>query len=297
MILSNAHVVREAKEVTVTLSARREFKVKVLGADPVTDVAVLRLDAKHLPMLRLGDPKKLNLGDPVTTIGAPFGYEESATQGIVSAKGRSPPGDSVVRTFAVDLTGSFVCAREAVRKPPAPLRLCARGGQVDEPARPSQGRIPEGAARRHASETSWVNLPAQKRACRAAPKRSSRSTARGGQPSDHAPRRQRRGGGAGHRLAVVRRSQLLHRRGARRGRRALNDAPAALLTRSMRAPLRIGACVGVAAQGGAAGIDAPMRCFALLFSGCALFPLASTDRALRAAARLRNPPRPPGSWP
>ena len=102
LILTNAHVVREAKEVTVKLSDRREFSAKVLGLDPVTDVAVLRIDAKDLPTVRLGDPKNLDVGDPVLAIGAPFGFEQSATQGIVSAKGRSLPGDAVVPFIQTD---------------------------------------------------------------------------------------------------------------------------------------------------------------------------------------------------
>jgi serine protease Do len=102
LILTNAHVVREAKEVTVKLSDRREFSAKVLGADPTTDVAVLRITAKDLPTVRLGNPKQLEVGDPVMAIGAPFGFEQTATQGIVSAKGRSLPGDSVVPFIQTD---------------------------------------------------------------------------------------------------------------------------------------------------------------------------------------------------
>ena len=102
LILTNAHVVREAKEVTVRLSDRREFAAKVLGADPVTDIAVLRIDATGLPTVRLGDPRQLEVGDRVLAIGAPYGLEQSATQGIVSAKGRSLPGDAVVPFIQTD---------------------------------------------------------------------------------------------------------------------------------------------------------------------------------------------------
>jgi serine protease Do len=102
LILTNAHVVRDAKEVTVKLSDRSEYSAKVLGSDPVTDVAVLRIDAKNLPTVRLGDPKQLGVGDPVLAIGAPFGFEQTATQGIVSAKGRSLPGDAVVPFIQTD---------------------------------------------------------------------------------------------------------------------------------------------------------------------------------------------------
>ncbi len=102
LILTNAHVVREAKEVTVKLSDRREFSAKVLGSDLTTDIAVLRINAKDLPTVRLGDPRLLEVGDPVLAIGAPYGLEQSATQGIVSAKGRSLPGDTVVPFIQTD---------------------------------------------------------------------------------------------------------------------------------------------------------------------------------------------------
>jgi serine protease Do len=102
LILTNAHVVREAKDVTVKLSDRREFTAKVLGSDTTTDIAVLRINATGLPVVRLGDPRQLEVGDPVLAIGAPYGLEQTATQGIVSAKGRSLPGDSVVPFIQTD---------------------------------------------------------------------------------------------------------------------------------------------------------------------------------------------------
>ena len=102
LILTNAHVVRDAKEVTVKLSDRREFSAKVLGSDTTTDIAVLRINAKDLPVVRLGDARLLEVGDPVMAIGAPYGLEQTATQGIVSAKGRSLPGDAVVPFIQTD---------------------------------------------------------------------------------------------------------------------------------------------------------------------------------------------------
>ena len=102
LILTNAHVVRDAKEVTVKLSDRREFSARVLGSDPATDVAVLKIDAKGLPTVRLGDAQRVEVGDPVLAIGAPYGLEQTATQGIVSAKGRSLPGDSAVPFIQTD---------------------------------------------------------------------------------------------------------------------------------------------------------------------------------------------------
>lgn len=102
LLLTNAHVVRDAKEVIVQLSDRREFKAKVLGADAATDVAVLRIDARNLPVVRLGDAQRLQVGDPVLAIGSPFGFEQTATQGIVSAKGRSLPGGTSVPYIQTD---------------------------------------------------------------------------------------------------------------------------------------------------------------------------------------------------
>lgn len=102
LILTNAHVVRDAKEVIIKLSDRREFRAKVLGADAATDIAVLRINATNLPVVRLGDSQHLKVGDPVLAIGSPFGFEQTATQGIVSAKGRSLPGDAAVPFIQTD---------------------------------------------------------------------------------------------------------------------------------------------------------------------------------------------------
>jgi serine protease Do len=102
MILTNAHVVDGAKEVTVKLSDHREFKAKVLGADRSSDIAVLKIDAHGLPSVRIGNSDKLGVGDYVLAIGEPFGLEETATAGIVSAKGRSLPGDGYVPFIQTD---------------------------------------------------------------------------------------------------------------------------------------------------------------------------------------------------
>lgn len=102
LILTNAHVVQGAKQVTVKLHDRREYTAKVLGSDAMTDIAVLRIEAKGLPTVQLGDPKALRVGDPVLAIGSPFGFEQTATQGIVSAKGRSLPGGAVVPFIQTD---------------------------------------------------------------------------------------------------------------------------------------------------------------------------------------------------
>ena len=102
LILTNAHVVKDAKAVTVRMADRREFAAQVLGSDTITDIAVLRIAAQGLPTVHLGDPRALQVGDPVLAIGAPYGLEQTATAGIVSAKGRSLPGDAAVPFIQTD---------------------------------------------------------------------------------------------------------------------------------------------------------------------------------------------------
>ena len=103
IILTNAHVVQDASEVIVKLTDRREFKAKVLGADAKTDVAVLKIDAKNLPTVRLGDPDALKTGEWVLAIGSPFGFENSVTAGVVSAVHRALPSDSAVPFIQTDV--------------------------------------------------------------------------------------------------------------------------------------------------------------------------------------------------
>jgi len=91
-ILTNAHVVNEADEVTVKLTDRREFRAKIVGLDEPTDVAVLKIEATGLPVVRIGDPARLRPGEWVLAIGSPFGFDNSATAGIVSATARGLPG-------------------------------------------------------------------------------------------------------------------------------------------------------------------------------------------------------------
>jgi serine protease Do len=102
LVLTNAHVVDGAKQVTVKLSDHREFKAKVLGADKSSDIAVLKIDAHDLPTVQLGNSDQLGVGDYVLAIGEPFGLEETATAGIVSAKGRTLPGDGYVPFIQTD---------------------------------------------------------------------------------------------------------------------------------------------------------------------------------------------------
>jgi serine protease Do len=92
-ILTNAHVVADADDVTVRLTDRREFPAKVIGFDPHSDVAVIKIDAKDLPTVRIGDPEQVRPGEWVLAIGSPFGLDNSATAGIVSATSRAVGGE------------------------------------------------------------------------------------------------------------------------------------------------------------------------------------------------------------
>ena len=102
-ILTNAHVVEAAEEITVKLNDKREFKAKVIGADRRTDVALIKIDASGLPAVRFGDPGKLRVGEWVLAIGSPFGFENTVTAGIVSAKGRSLPQETYVPFIQTDV--------------------------------------------------------------------------------------------------------------------------------------------------------------------------------------------------
>ena len=102
-ILTNAHVVKNADEVVVKLIDKRKFTAKVVGTDTRTDVAVLKIPAGNLPTVKLGDPTKLRVGEAVAAIGSPFGFENSVTAGIVSAKGRSLPSENYVPYIQTDV--------------------------------------------------------------------------------------------------------------------------------------------------------------------------------------------------
>ena len=96
LIVTNAHVVKDASSVTVKLTDRREFQAKVLGSDPSTDVAVLKIAAKDLPMVQIGSAHALAVGQSVVAIGSPYGFENTVTAGIVSAKQRALPDENYV---------------------------------------------------------------------------------------------------------------------------------------------------------------------------------------------------------
>jgi len=102
-ILTNTHVVDDVDEVVVKLHDKREFRAKVIGIDQRTDVALIKINASNLPAVRIGDPNKLRVGEWVLAIGAPFGFENSATAGIVSAKGRSLPQENYVPFIQTDV--------------------------------------------------------------------------------------------------------------------------------------------------------------------------------------------------
>ncbi len=102
-VLTNAHVVEGGDEINVRLPDKREFKARVIGADRRSDIALLKIDATGLPAVRFGDPSKLKVGEWVVAIGAPFGFENSVTAGIVSAKGRSLPQENFVPFIQTDV--------------------------------------------------------------------------------------------------------------------------------------------------------------------------------------------------
>ncbi len=102
-ILTNAHVVADASEVSVKLTDKREFKASVVGLDKRTDVALIKVEAAGLPAVRIGDPARLKAGEWVAAIGSPFGLENTVTAGIVSAKSRSLPDGTYVPFIQTDV--------------------------------------------------------------------------------------------------------------------------------------------------------------------------------------------------
>ena len=102
VVLTNAHVVDGASTVTVRLTDGRDFEAKVVGVDKKTDIAVLRIDAKGLPTVRIGNPSTTRVGEWVVAIGSPYGFENTVTAGIVSAKSRSLPDENYVPFIQTD---------------------------------------------------------------------------------------------------------------------------------------------------------------------------------------------------
>ena len=102
-VLTNHHVVNNATEIIVKLKDRRELVAKLIGSDESTDVALLKLESKDLPVIEIGNPDELQVGEWVLAIGTPFGFEQSVTAGIVSAKGRSLPDGNYVPFIQTDV--------------------------------------------------------------------------------------------------------------------------------------------------------------------------------------------------
>ena len=102
-VVTNHHVVREADEIIVNLSDRREFFAELIGSDPRSDIALLKIDAKQLPSVKFGSANDLKVGQWVLAIGSPFGFDHSVTSGIVSAKGRSLPNENYVPFIQTDV--------------------------------------------------------------------------------------------------------------------------------------------------------------------------------------------------
>ncbi|PIE43617.1 MAG: serine peptidase [Gammaproteobacteria bacterium] len=102
-ILTNNHVVADADEIIVRLSDRRELVAELIGADERSDLALLKVDAKRLPAVKMGSSKELNVGEWVLAIGSPFGFDYTVTAGIVSALGRSLPNENYVPFIQTDV--------------------------------------------------------------------------------------------------------------------------------------------------------------------------------------------------
>jgi len=102
-VLTNRHVIEDADKIVVRLSDRREFDAKVVGSDKRSDIALLKIDAHDLPVVKIGDSEKLKVGEWVLAIGSPFGFDHSVTAGIVSAKGRSLPSENYVPFIQTDV--------------------------------------------------------------------------------------------------------------------------------------------------------------------------------------------------
>lgn len=102
-VITNNHVIADADEIIVRLNDRREFIASLVGVDAQTDIAVLKIDAKNLPVVKIGSSKALEVGEWVLAIGSPFGFDYSVTSGIVSAKGRSLPNENYIPFIQTDV--------------------------------------------------------------------------------------------------------------------------------------------------------------------------------------------------
>src|SRR3989441_386321 len=200
-IMTNAHVLEGADEINVRFTDKREFKAKVIGADKRTDVALIKIEASGLPAVRFGDPSKLKVGEWVVAIGAPFGFENTVTAGIVSAKGRSLPQENFVpfiqtdvainpgnsggplfnmRGEVVGINSQIYCRAWSARLAPVPRLRWRSGARVRRASSPS----PSASCRKSASRR------ATRRAARSRRRRSPTGSASWSLKS--LPRRRRR---------------------------------------------------------------------------------------------------------
>lgn len=102
-VVTNHHVIRNAEEIIVRLNDRRELKAKVIGSDPRSDVALLKIDAENLPTVKMGRSENLKVGEWVMAIGSPFGFDHSVSVGVVSAIGRNLPSENYVPFIQTDV--------------------------------------------------------------------------------------------------------------------------------------------------------------------------------------------------
>ncbi|PLZ00813.1 peptidase [Burkholderia sp. WAC0059] len=102
-ILTNAHVIDGANVITVKLTDKREYRARVVGSDKQSDVAVLKIDAKNLPVVKIGDPRQSKVGQWVVAIGSPYGFDNTVTSGIISAKSRSLPDENYTPFIQTDV--------------------------------------------------------------------------------------------------------------------------------------------------------------------------------------------------
>ncbi len=108
-LLTNHHVVENASRISITLNDRREIDATVVGSDERTDVALLKVNGSSFPALRIGNVDQLKVGEPVLAIGSPFGFDYSASAGIVSAKSRSMMGETSVPFILVERAAIWAC--------------------------------------------------------------------------------------------------------------------------------------------------------------------------------------------
>jgi serine protease Do/serine protease DegQ len=129
LVITNHHVIREAQEIVVLLKDRRVFKAQLVGSDPGTDIAVLRIPAENLTAIRVGDSDAVNVGDFAVAIGNPFGIGQTVTSGIVSALGRSGIGADGYEEF-IQTDASINPGNSAGRQTPRRFSINTRSSPL-----------------------------------------------------------------------------------------------------------------------------------------------------------------------